>query len=267
MTKEELLQKGLSEETADEVIKADLFTENPDENSLQSLEKALNPEDPEMDSLAKAGKKDEGKKEEDDEDKEDYNEKYMKKNMKRYMKENKKSCQKMMKEMDEYGDDMKKAIDDIDLDSEGAVIEMVDLKPFVEKLGTVIEGMAKAIPELSERIEVVSAQADKNFSLMEKAARLQVDQAKNIGEFMSEPTGRKSVDVNLRKAGAVDPEAAKFSKEDNRIIYKTLMKAVKDRDKDAGMVISAFESSGQNANRLSKPHKEFVCDLMKKEAN
>lgn len=260
MTKEELLLKGVSEEIADEII-AEL-EENPDENSLQSLQKALDKDDPEkMDDLLKAEKKDEGDEEDDDNDKkDDYNGSYMKKHMKRYMKENKKSCQKFMKEMDGYGDDMKKAIDNLDDDSEGAIIEMTDLKPFLDVLGPVIEGMAKAIPELAERIEVVSAQADKNYDLMKKAAKVTAENAEGLNGFLSTPNGRKG------KVASIEMQKAQIdSASQNKEVYKVLMKAVNQKDRVAGQIISDFESSGRNLNKLNSNQKEYIEDLLKKE--
>ena len=152
MTKEELLellQKGITEDVADEIIAA--FSDSEDEDSLQALQKALedNP-DKNMDDLVKAAKKG-GDEEGDEGDDDDYDEKFMKKYMKRYMKENKKSSEKTAKEAGLFGDKMEKAIDGIDLDSEAAVIEMEDLKPVLETIGEAIDVMSKAIPELAER--------------------------------------------------------------------------------------------------------------------
>ena len=82
LTKEELLQKGISEEMADEIIAG--FSDSDEESSLQALQKALG-ENPEMDDLFKAEKGEKKEEEDEDEDKEDYNDSYMKKHMKRYM--------------------------------------------------------------------------------------------------------------------------------------------------------------------------------------
>jgi hypothetical protein len=154
LTKEELLQKGVSEAVADEIIaSAALESKEDPENSLQLLEKALNEgsdtkgqEEPGEEPLAKA--KEEKEKKDDSED-EDYDEKYMKKHMPRYMKENKKACGKVAKEAGLYADELKKAIDEVDKNYDGAIMEMADLKPVLEKIPTVIDSMAKAIEDIS----------------------------------------------------------------------------------------------------------------------
>jgi hypothetical protein len=91
LSKDELLQKGVSEEVANEIIAA--FEADPqDENSLLALQKALDGSDETDQTLSKAkgdDKDKDGKDKEPDDDDDDYNEKYMKKHMVRYMKENK----------------------------------------------------------------------------------------------------------------------------------------------------------------------------------
>lgn len=257
LTKEELLQKGISESVADEIISA--FSEEED-NSLQALQKALD-DDPAMDDLIKA---DGGDSKNSDDEKDDYDESYMKKYMKRYMKENKKSCGKMMKDLGESGDDMKKAVDNVDLDSEGAIVEMTDLAPFLKDQAAFNEKMVKAVSELAESIDLISAKTEKNYDLMQKAAKVQVEQATELDKFLNVSEGRKGVVADVKMSKATD--AAKFSPEDNKIIYKSLMKAVKDGDQMAGQVISAFESGGQNANRLNPSQKQFINELISQEA-
>ena len=114
MTKEELLQKGVSEEVADEIIQA--MTVQEDEDSLSALQKALDEVPENMELLEKA--EDE---EEEDEEKDEYSEK----DMKRYMKaKGKAACQKMMKELGFASEKMSKAVEDIDADADGAIVEM-----------------------------------------------------------------------------------------------------------------------------------------------
>lgn len=259
LTKEELLQKGTSEELADEIIASYPSDDSQkDDDSLTALQKALDKDSPDkMDNLSKAEKK--GDEENSDDEKEEYNEKFMKK-MKRYMKENKKS----FKEMDESKEDMKKAIDDVDTDSEGAVVEMTDLAPFLEKLGPVLEGMAKAIPELSDRIDSISEKTEKNYSLMQKAAKVTAEQADEINKFLNVPSGRKGVTESAQMQKA---QAQKSSNEQRKIVHGALMKAVRENDRKAGQIISAFESSGQNINALKPSDRKYVNDLIQKEAN
>ena len=259
MTKEELLQKGVSEEDADEIIQA--FSQE-DEDSLSALQKAL--EDDPADDLMKAGK---AKAEDDDEkgDDDDYNEEYMKKYMKRYMKENRASSKKIMNDLEESGEDMKKAIDDFDVDAEGAVIEMSDLKPILSDQSNFNSGMVKAISEINDQIFSITRKLDQTYDLMQKAAKVQVEQAKGVSEILSEPQGRKGVIAtsDMQKAG----ESVSFSPEDGKVIYTSLMKAVREGDKNAGYVISAYESAGKNVNLLTPQHKQYIHELISKEAN
>lgn len=255
MTKEELLQKGITEEELDQYVSS-LSSDSQEEDPLQALQKALDG-DPEMDTLLKAEKNEDDDKDDSDEGKEEYNEKFMKK-MKRYMKEK----GKIFKDMKDSEKDMKKAVEDLDLESEGAVVEMEDLAPLLNILVPAIENMAKAIPELAERIEVVSAQTDKNYDLMQKAAKVTVEQSKSVNEFLNVPNGRKGVTESTEMQ-----KAQKTSIEQSKIIYDVLLKAVKEKDKDAGYIISAFESAGKDLNRLNQAQKTYIHQLIQKEAN
>lgn len=256
ITKEELLQKGMSEADADEII-SKLETDSEDnENSLQALQKALDSNDSNEEILSKA---DGGDEEESEGKEDDYDEKYMKKYMKRYMKANKASCQKMMKELGSANEKMNKAIDDVDIDSEGAVVEMTDLAPYLENQKEFNESMVKAIETMSEMIEVISSQNEKSYDLMKKAATVQVEQAEAIGDYFSKPQGRKGV--------VASESLAKASEESNiaepNVIYQKLFKAVKEGDKQAGQVISAFESAGKNIKFLNNAHKNYIQNLLK----
>ena len=261
MTKEELLSKGVSEDVADEIILA-MDTQEDEQDSLSALQKALDDVPEEMELLEKAEDEDE-----DDEDKEDYDEKYMKKYMKRYMKANKGSCQKMMKELGDAGEKMSKAIDDFDEDADGAVIEMAELAPILEEQSELNAKMLKAIVVLSDQIESITEVSAKNYDLMTKAAKVQVEQAKGLQDFMSVPSGRKGVVAGAPLEKAIQPDATKFAPEDNQIIYQSLMKAVKEGDRNAGLVISAFDSKGKDANRLNTVQKKYIHELLSKEAN
>jgi hypothetical protein len=269
-TKEELLQKGLSEEDADKIITAFESNEDP-ENSIQLLEKALNEGDnstpgdsPDVDPLLKAKK---GKEDDDDSgDDDDYNPEFMKKHMKRYMKENKKSCGKMAKEVGIYGEEMKKAIDEMDTNLDGAVVEMADLKPILEQQVAFNESLSKAVEELSGRVLSISTLGEKQFDVMQKAAQLQVDQAKSMETFLSQPAGKKgktaisTEDMKKAKETLISPESTQY-------IYDVLMKATKDGDRNAGMIISAFESSGKNVNMLNPGQKKYINELITKEVH
>ena len=256
-TKEELLQKGISEEVADEIIAA--ASDEGSENSLHALEKALNSTSEDVLLKADGGK---GKGEdEDDEGGEDsdYDESYMRKYMKRYMMENKKACGKMAKEAGIFGGEMKKAVEDLDMNADGAVAEMVDLKPILEAQCADIAELAKAVKTLAEQVVYISDRQDQSYDIMTKAAAVQVETAKGMSEFLSVPQGRKgvtaSVDMQKATANNVTPEMTKM-------IYSTLMKAVTSGDRKAGEVISAFESSGKRVERLNSTQRQYINELM-----
>jgi len=260
LTKDELLAKGVSEEVADQVIAA-LQDGNADDDSLQALQKAL--EDPEMDSLFKAEKGgDDNKGGDEDEDK-DYNEEYMKR--KRYMKENKSACAKTAKEVGIFSDKMEKAIDDINVDADGVMMDMADLKPFLEAQKEFNGKLVKAIEDISSAVLVISAQNEKSFNVMKKAAGVTLTQAELLGEFMGKPAGRKgvvSVKDEMRKASDI----AVISVEGSKAIYSVLMKATQNHDSTAGQILSALESLGKDAHRLNKVQRKYIDELIKKEA-
>ena len=266
LTKEELLQKGISEEVADEIIAAAAADSDP-VNSLQTLEKALN-EDAEEGELFKAnGGEGKGKKDDDDdEDDEDegggYNEEYMKKYMKRFMKENKGAASKAAKEVGIFAGEMKKAVSDMDLDAvDGAMIEMKDLAPILENQLDFNSKMAKAMEDISSAVEIIRAQQDQSFDLMKKAAAVQIETAKGFGEFLSTPQGRKGVTANVEMA-----KAAKLSPDDAKKVYTVLMKAVHNGDQIAGGIISRYESAGKDIRALTPDQKKYINDLILKEA-
>jgi len=265
LTKEELLEKGLSEADVDEIIAA--FESKTPENSLQLLEKALNSDGDDKTPLKKAKELEEDEPEKGKEGEEDdYKPEYMKKYMKRYMKENKKTCGKMAKEAGLFGDEMKKAIDEIDTNLDGAVVEMADLKPILDAQTNVIESMSKAIEELSGQVMAITEQSDKSFDILRKAANVTVEQAKAINDFLGQPTGRKGQDAipgkDMEKAVKME-----FTPEAKKQIYRVLMKATQSGDRKAGQVISVFESVGKNVNKLSTQQKQYIGELMQKEVH
>jgi len=255
LTKEELLEKGLSEEVADEIISS--FNDSSEESTpLSDLRKALEDEDSEMESLFKA----EDEEDEEEEEKEEKGDaEYMK--MKRYMKQKGAvACQKMMKELG--FSKMNKAIEDFDTDADGAVVEMADLKPVLAEQAEINSVMAKAIDTLAGAIDVISGKMDKSFDLMQKAGRLQVKIGEGLSDFLSTPQGRKGVTAPQSQ---VMEKAISINKSQNELVYSTLMKAVQKGDKEAGIVISAFESHGHDANRLNAKQKEYINGLLTKE--
>lgn len=260
MTKEELLSKGVSENVADEIIAA--FEDNGQENSLSLLEKALNKKEDTDESLFKAEKKDDEEKKDDDGDDDDYDEKYMKKYMKRYMKENEKEFEGELKKC---STSMKKAREDFDMDAEGAVVEMADLKPFLDNQMLMNDTMCKAISNLQAELKVISAQNEESFSIMTKAARVQVEQAKALDSVFSQPAGRKGVIAQV--PGTKMQKAVEFAAADNAQVYSVLMKATRAGDTTAGLLISAFESAGKNVNSLNPVQKKYISELLIKEAN
>ena len=249
LTKEQMLQKGVSEEAADEIIASYSSTEDP----LLDLQKAL--DDP-LEDLLKA----ESEEENEEEEEEDFDEKYMKKYMKRFMKKNSSYCSKMMKNLNSSNEKMEKAISDIDLDAEGAVVEMINLSPFLENQSVFNQTMVKAIDYLSNQIDGIVKSSEKSFDLMQKAAKVQVEQAKLFSNISSIPNGRKGVLVNedLSKASNV-------LKNHGDVIYTELLKATQAGDKNAGYILSAFESSGKNANLLNESQKKYINNLINKE--
>jgi hypothetical protein len=254
-SKEELLEKGISEEVADEIIAA--ASDEGSENSLQALEKAIStPEEGEL-FKAKGGKGKGEEEAEEEEEGEDYDESYMRKYMKRYMKENKKACGKMAKEVGIFSGNMEKATE-LDMDAEGAIVEMADLKPILEEQGEFNSRMAKAIETLAEQVMYISERQDKSFDLMTKAAAVQVETAKGLGEFLSTPAGRKGVTASVEMQKASQVASSNTSKE----IYSKLMKAVQSGNRDAGVVISAFEVAGKRVERLNPAHQAFITQLM-----
>jgi len=260
MTKDELLLKGFSPEEAEIVSQAlDAQANKEPENPLLALKKELD--------LSKA-KVPEGDDEPDKEGKDDdYNPEYMKKNMRRYMKENKKACAKMMKEMGDYSQDMKKALEDFDEDGD-YLLETKNLAPFMETftgITPVLEGMVKAIVNINEELTMVKGQNEKTFDLMQKAASVTADQAEifqNLNQAMSKSNGRKGItgtQAPLQKAatpqGTITPEV-------NKQIFTTLMKAVKNGVPGSDNVISILETVGKDVNKLPAQSRQELVNVI-----
>lgn len=254
LTKEELLQKGISEEVADEILAAASLDQ---EDSLQALSKALKVEEP----LAKAkGGDDDDDEENGKNDDDDYDEKYMKKYMKRYMKENKESVSKMGKEAGIWKEKMEKAIDGIDLESDAAIIQTTDLKPYLDSQKEFNSEMIKAVSEIYNQIEIIKNQNKESYGLMHKAAKVQFEQANSFNEYLNISNGRKGTVATTQMQKSSDTI-------DKKIAYRVLQKAVFNKDRKAGEIISKFESSGQNFNILTGNEKEYVKELIQKGAN
>ena len=258
LTKESLLSKGLSPEIADEILSA---MDGADDNSLTALRKALEPKD----GLFKA---EEGEKEGDDaDDKEpdgdadDYDEKYMKKHMKKYMKENKKACRKAADEAELYDKEMKKAIDSIDLNADGAVVEMADLSPVLDAIVETNSAMLKAINTLIDRTDIITGQNEKSFEILHKAAAVTAETADSITGYMGAPQGRKGVTT-----GDMTKAQAHTSTLDPKVVYRVLAKAMTAGDQKAGGILEVFESSGKNLRYLNSERQAYVAELIKKEA-
>lgn len=258
LTKDELLSKGISPEIADEIIAG--FSDDTPDDSLQALQKAIT-DDPDMDILEKAGGNADPEKDEGDED---YNEEYMKKYMTRYMKENKKACSEAAEKAGLFSEKMNKAVEELNLDTEGGVIEMTDLKPFLGEITEVVDGLSKAIAVVADQVLTIADQNEKSYDLLKKAGKVTAEQAVAMSEFLSTPQGRKGVtaDIKMQKAGDIQ---GTITPDQNKEIYRVLMKAVKEKDANAGIIISSFESAGHNANRLNPSHKKYIQELLQKE--
>ena len=265
MLKELLLQKGMSEADADEVVKAS--AEQTDDSSLEALQKALNSDKSE--SLFKAeGGKGKGAPESDDDDEdgagEEYDEKFMKKH-KKYMKsigKEKGGHNDDEPDGDEnmFGKEMKKAVDNIDPNAEGAIVEMAELAPVLDALVSVMGNMAKAISGLKSDIKIISAQNSETYGLMAKAAAVQVESAEIISGIANQPAGRRGALVqDMKKAVSV------ASPKGN--VWAVLAKAVNAGDMKAGQIGSKYESSGKRFDFLNPEEQAYVNELIAKEAN
>jgi len=256
LTKEELLEKGISEEVADEIIASFDDKQNLSGNPLEMLEKALS--DTKEDTLFKAAASKEEEEPDEDED-EEYDEKFMKK-MKRYMKSN----NKKMVGLEKAESDMKKAVDNINTEADGVIAEMEDVTPVLNSLVAGFEALSKAVSDIDAKVNFISEQSSKGFDIMEKAAHVQLEQAKFFDKEMSKSAGSKGIafDGKMSKASELQTKA-----DQGRAVYSVLMKATQNKDRKAGAIISRFESSGRNINILTDSEKAYVNDLIKKEAN
>jgi hypothetical protein len=282
ITKEELLQKGIDPATADEILAS---MDRSNDSPLQALKKAMSGESEEQ-TLFKAFEKpgdDEDDKEpdgdgddyskkyakkhmkksddgdEDDEDDEGYDEEYMKKYMKKYMKANKALCKADAEEVGLFDKEMKKAIENMDMDAEGAVVEMTDLAPFLDAQISFNSKMAKAISSLVNRIEVIAQQNAEGYSLLHKASAVQVEMAEIFAGISKTPMGRKGAIV-------ADMNKARVSQVDTKTVWNALAKAINSGDLKAGAIGSKFESSGKRFDFLTSEEQGYVKELIGKEA-
>jgi len=264
LTKKELLLKGIDPATADEILAS---MDQSDDSPLANLRKAMNG-DSGMGSLFKADHKepdgDEDGKDEDgdgDGDGDDYDEEYMKKYMKKYMKANKELCKADAEEVGLFDKEMKKAIESMDFDTEGAVVEMTDLAPFLDSQMEFNSKMAKAIMSLVQRVEVIADQTAEGYSLLHKASAVQVETAEIIAGISKTPNGRKGVMVtDLAKARVIAGQS------DVMTVWNVLAKAINAGDTLAGDIGSKFESSGKRFDLLTTNEQNYVNELIKKEA-
>lgn len=258
-TKEELLEKGVSEDVADEIIAGLSDTED---DSLSALSKALGDSDEQ--SLFKAGK---GKdKDHDDEqgdvpgeqdtDPDEYDEKYMKKYMKRYMKSNGESCKKMMKEMGMMKAEMNESIRQFSADEDGSVIEVAEFSPILEKAVCAIESLSKALESTNERLDVIEKNSEQAYDLSAKSARVMLEMGKAREEDLSTSTGRKGKSVQEMT------KAREFSKQESDYVYESLLKAAKNGNDNASQVLCSFESHGKDLSKLNKAQRQVVSSIL-----
>lgn len=260
MTKEELLSKGLTAEQADMII-ATLEKNNTPESALESLSKALN--DPVQTSLFKAN---DGDDEDGGDGEDDYDPEYMKKYMKKYMMANKKVCAKAAKDAGLFTEDMRKALEIDPEQYTGTVGDYADVVPILESIVEGFDKMTKAIQEISGQVIAISPQLDRNYSLLEKAAKVTLETAgplEILGKHLNQSQGRKGVvtpNANMAKAAPV-------AQINEPVVYAALMKATKNGDKEAGEIIGKYEVAKQHNPKtpwalLSKAANEKINELI-----
>ena len=247
MTKDQLLAKGISPEVADEII-AD-FSAGGNDSPLLALNKAVNGAKEVENELFKAEKHSEpdeddkgGKSDDDEDDKEDGKkgddeEAYMKKKK-----------------------EMTKAREILDLDNAaGGVVEMADLGAFLEVTSNAFGSMCKAMNDLRTEIRTIKLQNAETYSLMSKAAAVQVVTSDTLEKAMGVPQGRRGVTtlpvVEMEKSSSMSNESQ---------VYATLTKAMKTGDQKAGFILSAFESTGKRLNALDNASRAYISQLLNK---
>lgn len=247
MTKNQLLQKGISPDVADEILRS--FNADAGDSPLLALNKALKGSKEAENELFKAEDSheepdgDEGKgkgSEESDEDGDE--EAYMKKAEK------------------EKAEKMSKARAELDLDNAaGGVVEMADLSAFLNATSEFSKVMCKAVGDLRSEIRTLKAQNAETYSLMAKAAAVQAVTAEAFGQSLGQSAGRKGVTTipatDMAKAAAVS---------DSTKVYQTLAKAMNAGDRQAGFILSAFESTGKRVDRLDATSKKYISELLSK---
>lgn len=244
--KDLLLQKGFTEEEADQMITA--LSEKETQNPLPLLKAVLTKKPDEVFGKAAA-------KEEDDED---YSADYMKKHMKRFMKENKESYTDMEDDSDMAKKKMKKAVEEMDPDADGAVLDMVDLKPYLTAQGKTIETLAKAVKAINETLEVVMTQGAQNYHLAEATAAVNVETAEMLQKAMGKSMGRKGQTVDEKMQKAIETKHA-----DSETKWQALFKATQNGDPRAGSIIGVFESNNRSTKNLPKSDVLYIDELVK----
>jgi hypothetical protein len=260
-TKEQLLAKGVTPQDADEIIAS--TAAGTIVSPIDDLAKALNQTDESVLVKAKGGEghaepddDNKGGKSDDDDDNKGYDEEYMRKYMKKFMKDNKKECAKAAEEAGINEKELNKAIDDINRSVNGAIVEMEDLNPFLQKQSEFNAGMLKALEFIGERIDLIAGQHAASFDLLTKAASVDLEIARSIDLVSAQPTGRKGVT-------AISADLAKANQPVNEVLaYQTLMKAVHAKDRRAGEIVGLYESSGRKLAALSQKDREYINQLI-----
>jgi hypothetical protein len=120
--------------------------------------------------------------------------------------------------------------------------------------------MSKALEEISSVVYTIASQNEKSYGLLQKAAKVTAIQAEGISSFLDQPSGRKGV------VATVDMQKASDTANLNQKVYQVLMKAVYNKDAEAGQIISAFESAGKDVSKLRVEQRNYISELMQKEA-
>ncbi len=257
-TKEELLEKGVSPEVADEII---ANFEDDSDDALSSLQKALDGDSEPNESLFKAEDEEEKKEEEDEEKEEKGDKKEFMKKMKKYMKDNPAQCKKMMKEVGAMTEKMSKAVEDVD-DSDGILVEYSDGKEVFEAISSSISALSKAVEAVNERIDVLVTNSDRSYDVLVKEGRVLSEMAKATDLELSKTTGRKSASIADQKM----VKAIDFPDGSPKVIHETLMKAIHNGDRNAGQIISSFEANGHDPKKLLPEQRMYINQLINSEA-
>ena len=124
--------------------------------------------------------------------------------------------------------------------------------------------MIKALVDLRAENKVIREELKETYSLMHKAAALQIETASSHEKVLGTPQGRKGATTlpvtEMEKAR----EAATI---DAKKVWNTLAKAMKlpgTEGAKAGHVLSMFESAGQRIGALAIADREYISSLISK---